>query len=361
MLGFNQEKGIVGLDIGSHSIKAVELSVKKKKDRDVFEVTKIGHELLPHDAIVEGTIIDSTAVVETIKMIFDENKFKNRNVIISISGNSVIIKKISLPAMDKEELAESIVWEAKHNIPYPYEETNVDYAILRPPRGSEDKNLDILLVAAKKDKIANYSNVVNQARKNLVAIDVDVFALQNSVEVNYPETFQSRIVAMINIGANITNIAIIERGTSQLFRDLSLGGFFFIENMRKELNISFDDAEKLLKGLPMKTIPPEKVDEVIALNIKDLLDEIAKTFSFYEAGEKREKKIEQIYLSGGLAHLKNIANSFEQKFNIKAEIINPFRNVRYDEKKLDPVYSQEMAALFGVAVGLATRKVEKQK
>jgi type IV pilus assembly protein PilM len=181
------------------------------------------------------------------------------------------------------------------------------------------------------------------------------------VEVNYPETFQSKIVAMINIGANITNVAIIERGTSQLFRDLSLGGFFFIENMRKELNISFDDAEKLLKGLPMKTIPSEKVDEVIALNIKDLLDEIAKTFSFYEAGEKREKKIEQIYLSGGLAHLKNITNSFEQKFNIKAEIFNPFRNVHYDEKKLDPVYSQEMAALFGVAVGLATRKVEKQK
>ena len=359
MLGFNPEKGIVGLDIGSHSIKAVELGVKKKKDRDVFEVTKIGHELLPHDAIVEGTIIDSTAVIETIKMIFEENKFKNRNVAISISGNSVIIKKISLPTMEKEELAESIVWEAKHNIPYPYEETNVDYAILWPPRGSEEKNLDILLVAAKKDKIANYSNVVNQARKNLVAIDVDVFALSNALEVNYPETFQSKIVAIINIGANITNIAIIERGTSQLFRDLSLGGFFFIENMRKELSISFDDAEKLLKGIPVKTVPPEKVDEVISFSIKDLLDEIDKTFSFYEAGEKREKKIEQIYLSGGLAHLKNIANSFDQKFKIKTEIFNPFRNVHYDEKKLDPVYSQEMAALFGVAIGLATRKVEK--
>jgi type IV pilus assembly protein PilM len=361
MLGFGQDKGIVGLDIGSHSVKAVELSAKKKKDRDVFEVMKIGHELLPHDAIVEGTIIDSTAVVETIKAIFDENKFKNRNVVISISGNSVIIKKISLPAMDKEELAESIVWEAKHNIPYPYEETNVDYAIMRPPQGSEERSLDILLVAAKKDKIANYSNVVNQARRNLVAIDVDVFALQNALEANYPEAFQSKNVAIINVGANITNVVIIERGTSQLFRDLSLGGYFFIENMRKELNIGFDDAEKLLKGIPVKTVPPEKVDEVVGFNIKDLLDEIDKTFSFYEAGEKREKKIEQIYLSGGLAHLKNITSAFEQRFNVKTEIFNPFRNVYYDEKKLDPVFSQEMAPLFGVAVGLATRKVERQK
>ena len=250
MLGFNQDKGIIGLDIGSHAVKAVELISKKKRDRDVFEVVRIGYELLPHDAIVEGTIIDSTAVVETIKLIFEENKFKNRNIAISISGNSVIIKKISLPAMDREELAESIVWEAKHNIPYPYEETNVDYAILRPPRGSEERNLDILLVAAKKDKIANYSNVVNQARKNLVAIDVDVFALQNSLEVNYPEEFQSKILAIINIGANITNVAVVERGTSQLVRDLSLGGFFFIENIRKELNLSFDEAEKLLKGIP---------------------------------------------------------------------------------------------------------------
>jgi type IV pilus assembly protein PilM len=359
MLGFNQEKGIVGLDIGSHSIKAVELAAKKKRDRDVFEVVRIGYELLPHDAIVEGTIIDSTAVVETIKTIFEENKFKNRNVVISISGNSVIIKKISLPAMDREELAESIVWEAKHNIPYPYEETSVDYAIIRPPRGSEERNLDILLVAAKKDKIANYSNVVNQARKNLVAIDIDVFALQNSLEVNYPEEFQSQILAVVNIGANITNVAIIERGTSQLVRDLSLGGFFFIENIRKELNLSFDEAEKLLKGIPVKSVAPEKVDELVSFNIKDLLDEIDKTFSFYEAGEKREKKIEQIYLSGGLAQLKNIAQSFEQKFGIKTEAFNSFRNVAFDEKKLDSVYPQEMAPLFGVAVGLATRKMEK--
>ncbi len=359
MLGFNQDKGIVGLDIGSHSIKAVELAAKKKKDRDVFEVVRIGYELLPHDAIVEGTIIDSTAVVETIKMIFDENKFKNRNVAISISGNSVIIKKISLPAMDREELAESIVWEAKHNIPYPYEETSVDYAILRPPRGSEERNLDILLVAAKKDKIANYSNVVNQARKNLLAIDIDVFALQNSLEVNYSEDFHSKILAIVNIGANITNVAIIERGTSQLVRDLSLGGFFFIENIRKELNLSFDEAEKLLKGIPVKNVPPEKVDELVSFNVKDLLEEIDKTFSFYEAGEKGEKKIEQIYLSGGLAQLKNIAQSFEQKFGIKTEAFNPFRNVIFDERKLDPVFPQEMAPLFGVAVGLATRKMEK--
>ena len=187
MLGMSREKGLVGLDIGSYSIKAVELKARKKGGRDAYEVARIGYEPLPHDAIVEGTIIDSAAVVETIRLLFDENKISNKDIVISISGNSVIIKKISLPSMERQELAESIIWEAKHNIPYPYEETNVDYAVLNTPGGGEDRNLDILLVAAKKDKIANYSNVVNQARKNLQAIEVDVFALQNALEINYPE------------------------------------------------------------------------------------------------------------------------------------------------------------------------------
>jgi len=359
MFGFSREKGLVGLDIGSYSVKAVELKAKRRSDHASYELLKIGYEPLPHDAIVEGTIIDSAAVVETIRQVFEEFKIANKDVGISISGNSVIIKKISLPIMEKQELAESIIWEAKHNIPYPYEETNVDYAILKPAKATDDKNLDILLVAAKKDKIANYSNVVNQARKNLHSIEVDVFALQNVLEIDYPETFAEKTVALINIGANITNVVIVERGMPQLFRDLSLGGFFFTENMRKELNISFEEAEKLLKGIPGKTVTADQFSNVLAMNVRDLLDEIEKTFSFYEASEKRERKIEQIFLSGGLANVPNMVGAFEQKFRIKTEILNPFRNVQVDEDKFESLYFNEMAPIFGVAVGLATRKAEK--
>ncbi|MEE9502288.1 MAG: type IV pilus assembly protein PilM [Candidatus Aminicenantaceae bacterium] len=359
MFGLGRDKELVGVDIGSYSVKAVELKAKKQEGETQYVVKKIGYELLPHDAIVEGTIIDSAAVVETIKMVFDENKIANKNVIISISGNSVIIKKITLPAMETEELAESIIWEAKHNIPYPYEETNVDYAILKPPPHADEKNLDILLVAAKKDKIANYSNVISQARKNLDAIEVDVFALQNALEYNYPEIINEKTMAMINLGANITNVIIIDRGNPQLFRDLSIGGSFFTENLSKDLNISFDDAEKVLKGLPVKDIQPEQLQTVLDMNMQNLLEEIEKTFSFYEAGEKKDKKIEHIFLSGGLSKLKDLSSSFEQKFNIKTELFNPFRRISYDDKKFDNIYFEEMAALFGVATGLATRKMDR--
>lgn len=359
MFGFGRERQVVGLDIGSHSIKVVELIPKRKEAEELFEVKKIGYEMLPRDAIVEGTIIDSAAVVETIRMIFDENKISNKNVAISISGNSVIIKKIILPFMDTEELAESIIWEAKHNIPYPFEETNIDYSILKPSPESEEKNLDILLVAAKKDKIANYSNVVHQTRKNLKAIEVDVFALYNALEINYTEVLSETTLALINIGANLTNTIIIQNGTPQFFRDLSVGGFSIIENMSKDLNISFDDAEKALKGIPLQDIPPEKLEAALQTNTENLFEEIEKTFSFYAAGEKQEKKIDQIFLSGGVSKLKGLPVLFEKKFGIKTEIFNPFRKISYDEKKFDSIYFQELAAIFGIATGLATRSLEK--
>lgn len=359
MFGLGKEKGLVGLDIGSYSIKAVEFQTKKKEGQESYEAVKIGLEYLPHDAIVEGTIIDSEAVSETIRMIFDENKISNKNVAISVSGSSVIIKKISLPSMETEELAESIIWEARHNIPYPYEETNVDYAILKPPSYEEDKNLDILLVAAKKDKITNYSNVVHQAKKNLLAIDVDAFALQNAMEISYPEVFRENTVAIINLGANTTNVIISEKEIPQLLRDLTIGGGFFTENLRKDLGISSEDADKVLKGMSVSDVSAEQAQNAINSNVENLLEEVEKTFSFYGTGEEKEKQIDKIFLSGGLAKLKDLAKSFEQKFSTETEVFNPFRNVFYNDKKLDSIYFQEMASFFGVAIGLASRKTEE--
>jgi type IV pilus assembly protein PilM len=358
MFGIKHERPVVGLDIGSHGIKVVELDVRRKGKQDAYSVARIGYEPLPHDAIVEGQIIDAAAVAESIRAAFDKAKIVNKDVAISIAGNSVIIKKISLPAMENEELAESIIWEAKHNIPYPYEETNVDYAILRPRDGSGG-GLEILLVAVKKEKVAAYGSLLNQARKNLVAIEVDAFALYNSLEINYPEEFAEKTVALVNLGANITTIVICDHGTPQLFRDLSLGGSYFTENLRKDLNVGPQEAEDLLKGLPSRQVEAFQVDAVLSMNTRSLIDEVEKTFSFYQAEDKRDNRIEQILLSGGLANLRTITASFEQKFGVKTTLFDPFRRIHYNEKKLSPVYYQEMAPFFGVAAGLATRQREK--
>jgi type IV pilus assembly protein PilM len=356
---FKKENDCVGLDIGSYSIKAVEFKSKQTAEEETFEIKKIGYELLPRDAIVDGSIIDPSAVVETIKMVFDENKITNKNIVLSISGNSVIIKKISLPVMEKEELAESIIWEAKHNIPYPYEETNVDYVVLRPSQVKNEKNIDVLLVAAKKDKVTNYSSVITQAGRKPEAMEVDVFALQNAVEVNYRDIFFDQTIAVINMGANITNVIIIDKGTPQLFRDLAIGGSIVSENLSKDLNINFEEAEKLMKGFQAKDLKPEQYKPALESNIKNIIEEVGKTFSFYEAGENRDSQIELILLCGGFSKLQDLTKYFDERFKLKTEILNPFRNVTFDEKKFDPSYIEEMAVHFGVASGLATRKKEK--
>jgi type IV pilus assembly protein PilM len=359
MIGIGRQNQLVGLDIGSYAIKAAELSRKTKGGADFYVVKKLGYEILPRDAIVEGTIMDTAAVAETIRMIFEENKISTKNVVISVSGNSVIIKKLSLPAMEKEEMAESIFWEAKHSIPYPYEETNVDYVILPSVLNPEQKNLDILLVAAKKDKIANYTNTVHQANKNTEAIEVDVFALLNTIEINYPEVIHKKNICIINLGASLTNVIIAEQGIPQLFRDLPLGGSLFTENLSKELNIGFDDAEKAMKGFPLEGGLSDKSKTALNLNIQNLLEEISKTFSFYESAEGKERKIESIFLCGGLSNLSDLSVRFEQKFNIESFLLNPFRNIMYDKKKLDSIYFDELGPQFGVVIGLATRHAGK--
>ncbi len=359
MFGFKKDKALVGLDIGSHTIKVLELDIKKKGKRDAYSVARIGYEPLPRDAIVEGQIIDAAAVAETIRTAFDKAKIAAKDVVISIAGNSVIIKKIALPAMESEELAESIIWEAKHNIPYPYEETNVDYAILRPPVEGGERGLEILLFAVKKDKVSAYANVINLARKNLVAIEVDAFALYNALEINYPEEFAEKAVALINIGSCITTIVIVDRGAPQLFRDLSIGGSYFAENIRKDLNVGPQEADNLLKGLPSPSVEPFQVEAVLNMNIKGLIEEVEKTFTFFQAENKRDNRIEHIFLAGGLANLHGLAAAVEQKFAVKTTLFDPFRRVHYNEKKLDRMIYQEMAPLFGVVTGLATRKKEK--
>lgn len=359
MLGIGRQNQLVGLDIGSYAIKVAELSRKTKGGADFFVVKKLGYEILPRDAIVDGTIMDTAAVAETIRMIFDENRISTKNVVISISGNSVIIKKLSLPAMEKEELAESIFWEAKHSIPYPFEETNVDYAILPSHLGQGQQNLDILLVAAKKDKIANYTNAIHQANKNPEAIEVDVFALLNTIEINYPEVIHEKNICIINLGASLTNIIIAEKGIPQLFRDLPLGGSLFTENLSKELNVGFDDAEKAMKGFPLENGLLDKSKTALNLNIQNLLEEISKTFSFYESAEGQERKTDLIFLCGGLSNLSELSGRFENKFNIESKVLNPFRKITYDKKKFDSIYFDELGAQFGVVVGLATRYAGK--
>ena len=202
-------------------------------------------EPLPPEAIVDGAIMDSGAVIDAIQRLFSAQKIKTSDVATSVSGNAVIVKKISLPQMTPEELAESIHWEAEQYIPFDIQDVALDYEVIEG--GGGGGNMDVLLVAVKKDKISDYTSAISQAGKTPPIVDVDVFALQNCYEVNYGID-PGRVVALLNVGASIMNINIIKGGTSIFNRDIAVGGNQYTDAIQKDLNLSFDQAESAEEG-----------------------------------------------------------------------------------------------------------------
>ena len=205
MFGLGKSKAVVGLDIGSSAVKAVELKQVGKG----YKVAALAVEPVPPDSIVDGAIIDGAAVSEAIRRLFDGRGIKTKDVAASLSGNAVIVKKISLPVMSDGELAESIYWEAEQYIPFDIQDVNLDYQILDKGDAAAGKGtMDVLLVAAKKEKIADYTGVIAQAGRSALVVDVDAFALQNAYEVNYGIE-PGAVVALLNAGASATNINIL--------------------------------------------------------------------------------------------------------------------------------------------------------
>ena len=243
---FSRSRSVVGLDIGSSAVKAVELKPAGKG----FRVAAFGTEPVPPDSIVDGAIIDGAAVAEAIRRVFDSKAFKTKEVAASLSGNAVIVKKISLPVMTASELDESIYWEAEQYIPFDIQDVNLDYQILDAGGGPDAKGtMDVLLVAAKKEKIADYTGVIAQAGRTPVVVDVDAFALQNAYELNYG--FEpGAVVVLLNAGASAININIVVNAQSVFTRDVSLGGNAYTEAVQRELNLPFESAELLKKGHP---------------------------------------------------------------------------------------------------------------
>jgi type IV pilus assembly protein PilM len=349
---FRKPKTVVGLDIGSSAIKAVELKPSGK----TFRVSAFASEPVPADAIVDGAIIDADAVVSTIRRIFDGNKaFKTKDVCASLSGNTVIVKKISLPVMTEAELQDSIYWEAEQYIPFDIQDVNIDYQVLDPGTGPESKgSMDVLLVAAKKEKIGDYTSVITRAGRNPVVVDVDAFALQNAYETNYG--FEpGRVVVLLNAGASAININVVQGDQSVFTRDVSVGGNAYTEAVQKELGLSFEAAEQLKRGVPVDGATPEDAQPVVRAVTENLLLEIQKTLEFFKATASVER-IDLIVLSGGVSQVDGFRESLAARLHAPVEHFDPFKNVKWDAPKLGGVDPALVASTAAVAVGLALRQ-----
>jgi type IV pilus assembly protein PilM len=351
MLG-KKRKSVVGLDIGSSALKAVEL----RPARNGFELLHVAHQNLQSDTIVDGHIIDLNHVSDSINRIWNEQSIRTQQVATSLSGHAVIVKKILLPSMSEEELDEQIHWEAEQYIPFDINDVNLYHEIVG--HDSSGQNMDVLLVACKRDKIAQFTQVISQAGKQPVIVDVDAFALQNAYETNYHPS-PNQTVALLDIGASVMTINIVRGATSVFTRDISAGGNQYTDLLQKELNLTFEQAEAIKRGgtieqqLSEDEVQPalQSVSEMLAL-------EIQRTLDFFRATAVDSPAIDRMLIAGGSSKVHQLAEYLSDKFQMPVEQFDSFRSIKFDSKKFDDEYLKELSPNMAVAVGLAVRVAE---
>jgi type IV pilus assembly protein PilM len=348
MFLFSKKTEVIGIDIGSSSVKLVQL----KDLKGSYELLNAGIVPLPPEAIVDNTIMDNATIVNAVKSLVTSLGVKVKDVACSISGNSVIIRKITLPVMPAEELEDQIAWEAEQYIPFDINDVNMDFQILSPDSIDPSKMV-VLLVASKRDIINDYLAVFNEAGLSLSVVDVDSFAVQNAFEINHDAGAED-VVALINVGASVMNINVVREGISLFTRDVQMGGNLYTEEIQKHLGVSGSEAESM-KILAVEANNSELLDVLGKVN-ETITQEIRRSLDFYNSTAS-DDRITKVFVSGGSSKGYKFIESVSDKIGIPVELINPFAKLKYNEKDFDPEYLQEIGPLMAVTVGLAIRRV----
>jgi type IV pilus assembly protein PilM len=349
----NRNKRAIGLDIGSSSVKLMELEHDGKTG--AYRLLAFGLEPLPPEAIVDGAVMNAGAVVDAIRRLVEKARVKTKEAVVSISGNSVIIKRINLPLMTMEELEESIQWEAEQYIPFDINDVNIDVQLL-DDAGDDSGQMDVLLVAARKELVSEYQSLIHQAGLKPVVVDVDAFAVANMFEFNYGHLTES--VALVNVGADNVTIHIVRNGTSMFTRDIGMGGRQFTEEIQRTMNISYEDAETMKVGDPEadeQAIVPEEVEQVLVSVGESLATEIQRSLDFY-LSTAADAGLARIYLTGGGARTPGLARAISRQTGLPCEVADPFSRIQIDEREFKEGYLEDIAPQAAVVVGLAMRR-----
>lgn len=342
-------RNCIGLDLGSSCIKLTQL----KLSRGSTQLLAFGIEPLPPDAITDGVISNREAVVEAIRALFGRLRIKQREVAVAISGNAVIIKKIFVPAMDADEFEEQIPIEAENHIPFTRADVDIDYEPLsgRNPQGQ----MEVLLVAAKRDVVAAYREVIKEAGLVPAVGDVATFALQNSFEHAYEGDFPSdQAVALINVGAALSTINIVADGQSAFTRDVSTGGNSFNEDICRVLGGIEMEAAEAAKIQFTEDGTPRDLERVLVTTSEQIAGEFQKSLDFFLASNP-DTQISKIFLAGGSARVPPLMQAIEARAHVPVEIMNPFRRVNVADSGVDPAFLRAHAAQAAVSMGLALR------
>lgn len=345
-------KNLVGVDIGSSAIKVCQL----RETRKGLSLVKFGLGVLPPQTIVDGHIMNSSAVVDTLIRVFRESNIKQRDIAIGVSGQSVIIRKISVPIMTSSELDEQIQWEAEQHIPFDIKDVQIDYEILR--HRPEAGQMDLLLVAAKRDEINDYAQLAREAKLRPLCVDIDAFCLQNIFELTYGLSKEATF-ALLNVGASLTSLNILSKGVSAFTRDIASGGNVFTEEIQRQIGVSREQAEAYKLGGSGTEPIPTQVHQVMAQVADTLAGEIQRSFDFYLA-TSGDAEISRVYIAGGAAALPGLAMAIERRARVPVERFNPMSKIEIEGKDVQANIARTQGEQLAIALGLALRK-EREK
>jgi type IV pilus assembly protein PilM len=348
----SEGKNLVGVDIGSTSIKVCEL----KETRRGLSLVRFGFHPLPEDAIVDGQIMGASSIVDGLERLF--HKQRRRHVALRASGHGVIIKKISMPILKPEELREQIGWESEQHIPFDRTEVQIDYQILgiREAEGQ----MDVLLVAAKLEEIGDLTNIAREAGLKPVVIDIDAFTVQNVYERVFGAPPVDETVVLIHAGASLTTVNILSRGITAFTRDIAMAGDAITEDIQRRLGVGRTEAEAFKCGGEGYGVIPPEVPGVIEETVDRLAGEIQRSLDFYLA-TSGDEAIHRVYVSGGTANLGSLIDAVAARQHVRVERLDPLLVAPPDPKLVDPTALMGRGLQAVVSVGLALRKEKERR
>ncbi len=351
---FSRSTNTIGLDIGSSAVKMMELLEDPKTGS--WRLKTFGMVPLPPEAVVDGAVMNTNVIVDGIRELVDRHKVKTKDVTTSISGHSVIIKRINLPQMTFEELEESIQWEAEQYIPFDINDVNISFQIL-DDQGDEAGQMEVLLVAARKELVNEYQSIIAEAGLRPAIIDVDAFAVENMFCMNYESPRE--LIGLVNIGASTVNINVLQDGVTAFTRDVGMGGRQFTEEIQRNLNISYEEAEVLKVGgreEDVDAVIPEEIETILGHVSDNLATEIHRSLDFHLSATPGAK-LGRLYLAGGAARTPGLSRAIQEKTGTSIEVLDPLRRIEIDERDFNPRYLHDVSLAAGVAVGLAMRRI----
>ena len=344
---FFGQKKIIGLDIGTSSIKLAEMTFARRS----WSLSRFAIQPIAPGAVNAGEIVDVAEVTRAIQGALAASSTGRKQASTGMSGNAVVVKKIAMPRMEPRLAAEQVKWEAEQYIPFDINEISLEHVILEASTGPE--TMDVLLVAAKQEFIFRYLEAIEGAGLKCAVMDVAGFALANCFEANYGVT--AGTVALLNVGAGATNLIVLANGEIVFSRDIALGGQTYTSEIQKAMGVSLQEAEALKLSASYGQGAPEEVNSVISATNDSVVEEIRNSFEFFSA-TSGGAAVTRFFAAGGGIFTPGLVDGIAKATSIPYEVFDPFLKVGFDAKTVGVEYAAQIKSIAGIAMGLGMRK-----